>query len=82
LAYQVNHSSPGSVAELDPVVRQYVDLLAIQPRPVGAKMVGEAGRFELWRLRIGDVRILYRIDERAKTVTIVGITDRRDPYSF
>jgi mRNA-degrading endonuclease RelE of RelBE toxin-antitoxin system len=44
-------------------------------------MVGEAGRFELWRIRVRDARLLYRIDERSKTVTIVGITHRRDPYS-
>jgi mRNA-degrading endonuclease RelE of RelBE toxin-antitoxin system len=80
--YQVKFSSVGIRGQaVEPAIREYVDLLGADPRPWGAQRVGEAGRFELWRLRGDDTRILYRIDDQAKTVTIVGITRRRDPYS-
>jgi mRNA-degrading endonuclease RelE of RelBE toxin-antitoxin system len=83
LTYYVDFSSPATraAAALDAMVTEYVGLLAVHPRPLGAKRVGEAGRFELWRLRVGSTRILYRIDESAKKVTVMGITRRRDPYT-
>jgi mRNA-degrading endonuclease RelE of RelBE toxin-antitoxin system len=82
LGYRIQFSSPGLRGNLDASLREYVELLATLPRPLGAKMVGEAGRFELWRIRVRDARVLYRIDEQSKTVTIIGISHRRDPYSF
>jgi mRNA-degrading endonuclease RelE of RelBE toxin-antitoxin system len=82
LAYRVEFSSPQLGAALDPTIREYVALLATLPRPLGAKRVGEIGRYELWRIRVRDARVLYRIDEQSKAVTIVGITRRRDPYSW
>jgi mRNA-degrading endonuclease RelE of RelBE toxin-antitoxin system len=81
VAYQVNFSSLSIRAQAaEPEVRGYVDLLGADPRLPGARQVGEAGRFELWRLRAGDTRILYRIDDQAKTVTIIGVTRRQEPY--
>jgi mRNA interferase RelE/StbE len=47
------------------------------PRPEGAaKLSGE----EKYRIRQGDYRIVYAIDEDAKTVLIVKIGNRRDVY--
>jgi mRNA-degrading endonuclease RelE of RelBE toxin-antitoxin system len=83
LAYQIHFSSTSiRAAADDPMLRKIIELLADQPRPPAAKRVGEAEPSELWRLRIDGSRILYRIDERRRTVTIVGITHRRDPYSL
>ena len=33
-----------------------------------------------WRIRIGDYRILYQIDDRNRTVTIMTVRHRRDVY--
>ena len=51
--------------------------LADNPRPADSKKL--AHRPEL-RLRIGDYRILYSIDDVLRTVTICAIAHRRDVY--
>ena len=51
--------------------------LAPLPRPVGAeKLSGE----EKYRVRQGDYRILYTIDDAERTVMIVKIGQRGDVY--
>lgn len=51
--------------------------LESSPRPQGAKkLVGEDG----WRIRVGDYRILYRIDEVSKRIYIYRIKHRREAY--
>ncbi len=47
------------------------------PRPQGAKKL--SGRSE-YRLRVGDYRILYLIEEDRKRVEIVAVGHRRDVY--
>jgi mRNA interferase RelE/StbE len=51
--------------------------LATNPRPFGYKKL--KGR-EGFRLRVGDYRLVYLIDDDQRTVTIVGIGDRKDIY--
>ena len=47
------------------------------PRPSGTgKLAGTDG----WRIRVGDYRILYAIDDRNKLVTIYDIDHRRQVY--
>ena len=47
------------------------------PRPVGvAKLQGQAS----YRLRVGDYRVLYTIDDTGKLVTIYAIGHRREVY--
>ena len=54
-----------------------IDLLATEPRPAQAiKLSGE----EKYRLRHGNYRILYTINDLIITVTIVKIGHRRDVY--
>ena len=54
-----------------------IRLLAENPRPHGSKKLsGE----EKYRLRQGDYRILYTIDDQIVTVTVVKIGNRRDVY--
>lgn len=54
-------------------------LLALQenPRPVGVKKL--AGR-DGYRVRVGDYRILYAIDDGAHCVTVLAIRHRREAY--
>jgi mRNA interferase RelE/StbE len=52
--------------------------LASAPRPPGCKKL----RFgdKEWRIRVGDYRIVYVIDDSAKTVDVTRIAHRRDVY--
>jgi len=49
-----------------------------EPRPHGVRKL--VGGSEGWRLRVGDHRILYRIDDGARTVTVVRVKHRREAY--
>ncbi len=51
--------------------------LADSPRPKGVEKIKSAG---LWRIRQGDYRIVYSIDDGQKTVTILRIGHRREIY--
>ena len=51
--------------------------LADTPRPRGVEKIKKAG---LWRIRQGDYRIVYHIDDGQKTVTILRIGHRREIY--
>lgn len=52
--------------------------LAHTPRPTGVKKL--VGSRSDWRIRIGEYRILYEIDDTAQTVTMMRIEHRRDAY--
>jgi mRNA interferase RelE/StbE len=54
-----------------------IERLKDNPRPIGCEKV--KGTDE-WRVRVGDYRIRYRIDDAAKTITITRIGHRRDVY--
>ena len=55
-----------------------VELLARQPRPAGAKkLVGGRGE---WRVRTGDYRIIYEIDDGVLLVLVLAVGHRRDIY--
>jgi mRNA interferase RelE/StbE len=58
-------------------VRTAIEDLAQTPRPIGCKKL--TGR-PAWRIRVGVYRIIYEIDDRQQTVTIVNIGHRRDIY--
>ncbi len=49
-----------------------------QPRPPRTKKL--AGSGSKWRIRVGDYRILYEIDEARKQVKIFRIAHRKEVY--
>ncbi len=54
-------------------------LLALEksPRPSGVqKLQGQ----EVYRIRVGDYRILYLIDDSVKRVEVISIAHRREAY--
>ena len=51
--------------------------LAENPRPAG--VVKLSGR-EAWRIRVGDYRIIYEIDDDRHQVLVVSAGNRRDIY--
>ena len=59
-------------------ISKALDSLADNPRPAGCLQVKTAEG--LWRIRVGDWRIGYEIDDEARTVTIIAIGHRREFY--
>ena len=55
-----------------------IDDLAGDPRPRGCKQM--AGRPPRWRIRVGDHRVIYRIDDRVRIVGIMSVGRRDDIY--
>ena len=55
-----------------------IDALAADPRPHGVKKL--AAEDDLYRLRVGDYRILYQIQERRLIVLVVGVGHRSEIY--
>jgi mRNA interferase RelE/StbE len=56
---------------------QCIDELAFKPRPYGCEQLSGQTKF---RLRQGDYRILYSIDDAEHTVRIIKVGHRRDVY--
>jgi mRNA interferase RelE/StbE len=55
-----------------------IEMLATERRPRGCvKLQGAA---DLWRIRIGDYRVVYSIDDRARLVDIRVVRHRSDVY--
>ena len=60
-----------------PLIVARITALSDNPRPSGAtKLVNR----EEWRVRVGNYRVLYQIDDKNRTVTIVSISHRREVY--
>lgn len=58
-------------------IKEEIERLCENPRPFGClKLRAEEG----YRIRVGDYRILYRIDDQAKNVFIYRIKHRKDAY--
>jgi len=57
--------------------RDAIRELALNPRPHGCtKLAGRDG----WRIRLGNYRIIYEIDDKSRTVTVLHVGHRRDVY--
>lgn len=59
-------------------VEAAIDRLAENPRPHGARKL--AGFDDEWRLRVGDYRVLYVIDDVLKRVTVARVAHRSEAY--
>ncbi len=58
-------------------VRDAIRSLAQEPRPHGSvKLTGRDG----WRIRVGDYRVIYEIDDDDRVVTVLSVGHRRDIY--
>jgi mRNA interferase RelE/StbE len=68
--------------KFDPRVRRRVqaaiELLATEPRPPAAtRLVGGSGE---WRVRTGDYRIVYEIEDERLLVLVLSVGHRRELY--
>ena len=52
--------------------------LTDQPRPAGCKKL--KGHPDLWRIRIGDYRVVYAVNDALRTVEILRVAHRREVY--
>jgi mRNA interferase RelE/StbE len=52
--------------------------LAENPRPAGCKKL--KGYKDQWRIRIGDYRVIYSIDNATKHVIVTHVAHRREAY--
>ena len=82
--YEVQFSAR-ALKELEKLPRQEqqrivirAEHLAINPHPPGSQKVH--GRRELFRVRIGDYRVVYDVQDDVLTVMVVRVGHRRDVY--
>ena len=58
-------------------VRDAIRALAEDPRPRGRlKLTAREG----WRIRMGDYRIVYEIDDQQRTIVVLHVGHRREVY--
>jgi len=55
-----------------------LEALADGPRPQGCKKL--KGGDKEWRIRIGDYRAVYEIDDEARSIDVTRIAHRREVY--
>ncbi|MDP1727712.1 MAG: type II toxin-antitoxin system RelE/ParE family toxin [Bacteroidota bacterium] len=60
-------------------ISKSIDSLSINPRPAGCKKL-KGDNEEMWRIRAGNYRVLYTIEDKIKVVEIRKIGDRKDIY--
>ena len=59
-------------------VASAIDELADDPRPASCKKL--QGFNDTYRIRIGDYRVLYTVDDSIVTVEVVKVGNRKDIY--
>ena len=56
----------------------HIKALAEEPRPSGCRKITDSKSD--WRIRIGDYRVIYEIDEKTEAVKVMRIRHRREAY--
>lgn len=54
-----------------------IDALALDPRPQGSSKLKAT---DFYRIRVGDYRIIYKIQDKHLVVLVVSVGNRRDIY--
>jgi mRNA interferase RelE/StbE len=68
---QLRRLPPGDAARL----RGPILALALAPRPPGAVKLAD---IDFWRLRVGDLRIVYMVDDAARLVVVLRVARRSE----
>lgn len=75
-------SARKELQNLDPQVARrilkQIEALVVNPRPSG--VVKLEGATDLWRVRVGEWRVVYRISDRDRSVDVIAVRHRRDAY--
>jgi len=56
----------------------HIKSLAETPRPSGCRKI--TGTKNDWRIRVGDYRIIYEVDDNLQVVKVMRVRDRREAY--
>jgi mRNA interferase RelE/StbE len=79
---QVLPKAARQIKALSVEVRQDITLtiqsLANEPRPIGVKKL--SGEKDIYRVRVGNYRVLYRIVDKVLVVVVVSVGHRREVY--
>jgi len=57
------------------IIAEAISALEQEPRPSGVKKLAESG---LWRIRVGQYRVIYRIDDEGHLVIVVRVARRTE----
>ena len=55
-----------------------IEALAKEPRPKGCRKL--RGEKNLWRIRVGDYRVIYAVHDDKEVVDIIAVRHRRAAY--
>ena len=55
-----------------------IETLAVHTRPHGSRKL--SGEKHLWRIRIGDYRVIYSVLDKERRIDITAVRHRRDAY--
>lgn len=55
-----------------------IDSLADEPRPTGCRKL--TGSLHTYRIRIGDYRVIYSVDDDSREVVVQRVRHRKDAY--
>jgi len=61
-------------------ITKAIALLAEEPRPPAAKMLVGDDTPRLWRVRTGDCRVIYSIEDDVLLVLVINVRHRREAY--
>jgi len=79
---EVKPSAADALARIPQPIRRRIarkiDRLADNPRPRGARVL--EGRLSLYRIRVGDYRVIYQIQDAGLVVLVVRIGSRGEVY--
>ena len=57
------------------IIAEAISALEQEPRPSGVKKLAESG---LWRIRVGQYRVIYHIDDEEHLVIVVRVARRTE----
>jgi mRNA interferase RelE/StbE len=84
MAYSVIYQGPAEAAlrklsrEIQIRIIRKIDQLAADPFPPGTEKLNAPT--DLWRIRIGDYRVVYTVQRRELLVLILKVGHRREVY--
>ncbi len=86
MAYRIEFK-PSAAKELAALPREIqrrigraIDRLRDDPTPPGSKRL--QGHRNLWRIRVGDYRIIYRVQKKQVLILVLRIRHRGDVYKI
>jgi mRNA interferase RelE/StbE len=59
-------------------IARAIDQLQVDPRPRGSENL--VGSESTYRIRVGDFRVIYEIEDEAHTLLVTRIRHRKDAY--